>query len=275
MSSDRAGDDARARMTVRKLIKKKGKERIVAITAYDAPTAKLVDRAGVDVILVGDSMGNVVLGHQSTLPVTMDDLVHHAAAVVRARPSALVIGDMPFLSFQVSPEDAVRNAGRLVKEAGVDGVKIERGTFVPAVRAMIEASIPVMGHVGLTPQSLLSFGRLRVQGKRDDEARRILEEAKAFEEAGAFSVVLEGIPRALAADITAALSIPTIGIGAGPGCDGQVQVFHDLVGLDPDFQPKHARRYLSLAELITEGVARYRDDVREGRFPGDEESFGG
>lgn len=275
MSSDRTGDGTRSRMTVRKLIKKKGKARIVAITAYDTPTAKLCDRAGVDILLVGDSMGNVVLGYESTLPVTLDDVIHHAAAVVRARPSALVVGDMPFLSFQVSPEDAVRNAGRLVKEAGVDAVKIERGVFAPAVRAMVEASIPVMGHVGLTPQSLLAFGGFRVQGKRDDEARRILDEAKAFEAAGAFSVVLEGIPRALAADITSALSIPTIGIGAGPGCDGQVQVFHDLAGLDPDFHPKHARRYLTLADTITDAVTRYRDDVREGRFPGDEESFGG
>jgi 3-methyl-2-oxobutanoate hydroxymethyltransferase len=263
----------RDRVTVRTIARKKGKEKIVALTAYDHPTAKLVDRAGVDLILIGDSLGNVVLGHENTLPVTMEEMLHHAKAVARARPRALVVADMPFLSFQTGVEEAVRNAGRFIKEAGVDGVKIERGLFDAEVRAMVRASIPVIGHVGLTPQSVLPMGGFRVQG-RDGEGARILAEARTLEAAGCFAIVLEGIPRDLAQEITDALSIPTIGIGAGAGCDGQIQVFHDLLGLDPEFLPKHARRYADLAEIIVEGVGRYAADVRAGTFPSEEESFG-
>lgn len=264
----------REKMTARKIAGMKGKEKIVALTAYDHPTAKLLDNAGVDLILIGDSLGNVVLGHENTLPVTMEDMLHHAKAVARARPRALVIADMPYLSFQTSLPEAVRNAGRFIKEAGVDGVKIERGRFDEEARAMVRASIPVMGHVGLVPQSVLQMGGFRVQGRAERDAARILQEARALEAAGCFAIVVEGVPRDLAREITENLSIPTIGIGAGAGCDGQIQVFHDIMGMAPEFAPKHARRYVNLAELITGGVERYRDDVRAGTFPGEEESFG-
>lgn len=262
------------RMTTRRIRRMKGRDKIVAITAYDTPTARLVDEAGVDIILIGDSMGNVVLGHANTLPVTMEAMLHHSAAVMRAAPKALVIADMPFLSFQTGVRDAVFNAGRLLKEAGVDGVKLERG-FTDEVKAMVRAAIPVMGHVGLTPQSVLQYGGFRVQGRKDAAADAILAEAKALEDAGCFSIVLEGIPMKLAERITDAVSVPTIGIGAGVGCDGQIQVFHDLFGLNPEFMPKHARRYANLGELIVDGVSRYAADVRGGRFPGEDESFDG
>lgn len=263
----------RERSTVRTIARKKGKDKIVALTAYDHPTAKLVDRAGVDLILVGDSLGNVVLGYENTLPVTMEEMLHHAKAVMRARPRALVVADMPFLSFQTGLESAVANAGRFIKEAGVDGVKIERGQFDAEARAMIRASIPVIGHVGLTPQSVLSMGGFRVQG-RSGAGAQVLEEARALEAAGCFAIVVEGVPRTLAAEMTDALSIPTIGIGAGVGCDGQIQVFHDILGLDPEFLPKHARRYANLSDAVLEGVTRYAADVRAGSFPSEEESFG-
>lgn len=262
------------KITVRKIASMKGKEKIVAVTAYDHPTAKLLDEAGVDLILVGDSLGNVVLGHENTLPVTMEDMIHHAKAVARARPRALVIADMPYLSFQTGVPEALRNAGRFIKEAGVDGVKIERGRFDEEARAMVRASIPVMGHVGLVPQSVLQMGGFRVQGRAEQDAARIVDEARALEAAGCFCVVVEGVPRALAREITQDLTIPTIGIGAGAGCDGQIQVFHDIMGMTPEFMPKHARRYANLAETIVNGVKSYRDDVRAGRFPGEEESFG-
>jgi 3-methyl-2-oxobutanoate hydroxymethyltransferase len=263
----------REKVTVRTIARKKGKEKIVALTAYDHPSAKLVDRAGVDLILVGDSLGNVVLGYENTLPVSMEEMLHHAKAVARAKPRAFLVADMPFLSFQTGVDEAVRNAGRFIKEAGVDGVKIERGAFDAEARAMVRASIPVVGHVGLTPQSVLPMGGFRVQG-RNGEGARILEEARALEAAGCFAIVLEGVPRDLAGEITGALSVPTIGIGAGAGCDGQIQVFHDILGLDPEFKPKHARRYANLAEHIVEGVTRYAADVRAGDFPSQEESFG-
>ncbi len=265
------GSDRKSVMTIGR---QKGREKIVAVSVYDYPTAKLVDAAGVDLILVGDSLGNVVLGYESTLPVTMDDMMHHCRAVMRARPKAVVVADMPYLSFQLGVGEAVRNAGRFIKEAGVDAVKIERGLFADAAHAMVQASIPVVGHVGLTPQSVLHYGGFRVQGRSESGARLIVDEARALEAAGCFAIVLEGIPRALAADITSQLSIPTIGIGAGPGCDGQIQVFHDLFGLDPSFHPKHARRYAELSTVVVEGMERFRDDVREGRFPSEDESFG-
>jgi len=264
-----------ARKSVHTIRRMKGREKIVAITAYDTPTARLVDQAEVDLILVGDSVGNVVLGYANTLPVTMDEMLHHCKAVVRAHPAAVVIADMPYLSFQLGVEEAVRNAGRFIKEAGVDGVKIERGIFADAAAAMGRASIPVVGHVGLAPQSLLQYGGFRIQGRKDRDAALILEEATALESAGCFALVLEGVPRPLATEITRVVSIPTIGIGAGEGCDGQIQVFHDLFGLDPEFHPKHARRYADLTTVIVDGVRRYRDDVRSGRFPSEEEWFDG
>ncbi|MDP2181745.1 MAG: 3-methyl-2-oxobutanoate hydroxymethyltransferase [Actinomycetota bacterium] len=245
---------------------------IVMVTAYDAPSARLVDAAGVDAILVGDSLGMVVLGHESTLPVTMDDMLHHTAAVARGAKRALVIADMPFMSFQVTPEDAIRNAGRFMAEAGAHAVKIEGGARVAAVvRRMADAGIPVMGHVGLTPQSVHQLGGYKVQAKETAAALTLLEDCRALEEAGAFAIVLECIPAELAALVSAELAIPTIGIGAGCGCDGQVQVFHDLLGLG-DFTPKHARRYAEIGDAIREAVAAYADDVRGHVFPAEENS---
>jgi 3-methyl-2-oxobutanoate hydroxymethyltransferase len=261
-----------SRKTVRRIRRSKGKEKIVAITAYDYPTARLVDAADVDLILVGDSVGNVVLGYENTLPVTMDEMIHHCRAVTRARPRAVVIADMPFLSFQLSTDEAVRNAGRFIKETGVDGVKLERGIFADTAAAMVRASIPVVGHVGLAPQSLLQIGGYRVRGRKDAEADLIMSEAKALEEAGCFSIVLECIPASLAEQISDVLTIPTIGIGAGIGCDGQIQVFHDLFGLG-EFAPKHARRYVDLSAAVIEGVKSYASDVRSGSFPGKEETI--
>jgi 3-methyl-2-oxobutanoate hydroxymethyltransferase len=255
-------------------MKRKG-EKIVSLTAYDFPTARLLDAAGVDILLVGDSLGMVVLGHESTLPVTLDDMVHHTKAVVRARTRALVVADMPFLTFQVSDEDAVRAAGRLVQEGGADAVKLEGGRErAPRVRAILSASIPVMGHLGLTPQSVLEFGGYVVQGRTAVAAERLVEDARALEEAGCFSIVLEGIPSPVAAAVTEAVSIPTIGIGAGPSVDGQVLVIHDLLGIHEELRPKFVRRYADLATAIREAAARFAADVREGRFPSDEETYG-
>lgn len=241
---------------------------IVMVTAYDAPSARLVDEAGVDAILVGDSLGMVVLGHESTLPVTMDDMVHHTRAVVRGAVHALIVADMPFMSFQVNAEEALRNAGRLMAEAGAHGVKLEGGARVSStVARIVEAGIPVMGHVGLTPQSVHQLGGYRVQAKEAPAALTLLEDCRALQEAGAFAVVLECIPSELAEIVSAELEIPTIGIGAGAGCDGQVQVFHDLLGMGGDFVPRHARRYADAGTLIREAVATYADDVRERAFP--------
>jgi 3-methyl-2-oxobutanoate hydroxymethyltransferase len=266
----------RGRVTTRRIreMKRKG-EKIVTLTAYDHPTARLLDAAGVDILLVGDSLGMVVLGHESTLPVTLDDMVHHTKAVVRGRARALVVADMPFLTFQVSDEEAVRNAGRLVQEAGADAVKIEGGRErATRVRAIVSASIPVMGHLGLTPQSVLEFGGYVIQGRSIGAAERLVEDARALEEAGCFSMVLEGIPAPVAAAVTAAVSIPTIGIGAGPSVDGQVLVIHDLLGIHEELRPKFVRRYADLATVIREAVARFAGDVREGRFPSDDETYG-
>ncbi len=256
-------------VTVRTLreMKRRGR-RIVALTAYDCQMAALEDRAGVDVILVGDSLGMVVLGHETTIPVTVDDMVHHLRAVTASRPAALVVGDMPFMSYQAAPEDAVRNAGRLVKEGGAQAVKLEGGRRVEAaLRAVVAADIPVMGHLGLTPQSIHRFGGYRVQGRGEDEAQRLVDEARFLEDAGCFSVVLEGIPWRLARRITETLEIPTIGIGAGPHCDGQVLVVNDLLGLGGDFTPKFVRRYANLSETIVEAVSAWARDVRDGAFP--------
>ena len=256
-----------------KAMKKRG-ERIVILTAYDYPTARLVEEAGVPLILVGDSLGMVVLGYDSTIPVTMEDMLHHVKAVVRGARRAHVVADMPFMSYQASPQDALRNAGRMLKEGGAQSVKLEGGLRVAeTVRLLVEAGIPIMGHLGLTPQSVNQFGGYKVQGKTPAAAVKLLNDAIALEQAGAYAIVLETIPAQLAQVITERLSVPTIGIGAGPRCDGQVQVFHDMLGLFPDFLPKHAKRYASLGEAIRDAVREYAAEVRDGRFPTERESF--
>ena len=256
-----------------KAMKQRG-EKIAMLTAYDYPTARLLDDAGVPIILVGDSLGMVVLGYDSTLPVTMADMLHHVRAVVRGTQRAHVVADMPFMSYQAGPEDALRNAGRFLQEAGAQSVKLEGGVSVAeTVRRLVEAGIPVMGHIGLTPQSVNQFGGYKVQGKTPAAAVKLLNDAAALEQAGAYAVVLETIPAPLGKLISERLSIPTIGIGAGPHCDGQVQVLHDMLGLYPDFVPKHAKQYAHLAEEIGRAVREYLAEVQEGRFPTERESF--
>ncbi|OPZ30583.1 MAG: 3-methyl-2-oxobutanoate hydroxymethyltransferase [Lentisphaerae bacterium ADurb.BinA184] len=247
---------------------------IVAVTAYDWITARLVDAVGIPLILVGDSLGMTVLGYRNTIPVTLEQSLHHTAAVVRGTRSALVIGDMPFLTYQVSAEEALRNAGRYLQEAGADGVKLEGGIRVaPTIHRLVAAGIPVLGHIGIQPQSVLADGGYRVHGRTAEEAEALKADARAVQEAGAFAVVLEGLPTALAGAITRELAIPTIGIGAGPQCSGQIQVIHDLLGLFEDFVPRHARRYAQLAQAIRDALAAYREDVLAGRFPSEEQSF--
>jgi len=241
-------------------------ERIPMITAYDYTSAQIVDRAGIPLILVGDTLGMVVLGHPSTIPVTVDEIVHHTRAVVRGSHNALVIADMPFLSY-TTVDQAVGTAGRLMQEAGAHAVKLEGGAIVaPIVRRLVELGIPVMGHIGFTPQSENQLGR-RVQGRRAEDARRLIQDAQALQQAGAFAVVLELVPSELAREITRRLHIPTIGIGAGPGCDGQVQVWHDLLGAYTDFVPRHAKRYANLADTIAAALQSFATDLREGAFP--------
>ncbi len=266
--------DASEKWTVTRIRNRKGKGKIVSLTAYDYATARLVDEAGIHLIIVGDSLGMTVLGYESTIPVTMDDMRHHTAAVMRGVKRALVVADMPFLSFQVSVEQAVDNAGRLIKEAGADAVKIEGGAFrAPVVRALVENGIPVMGHIGLTPQSVRAMGGYKVQGRSEEDAQRLKEDAAALEEAGIFSLVLEGIPAGLAAGITSAISIPTIGIGAGPDCDGQVLVIHDLLGMSGDFQPRFVKRYANLGDDMRLAFEAYRREVEDGTFPGEEHCY--
>lgn len=250
------------------------KSKIACVTAYDYPTARLLDESGVDVILVGDSVGMAVLGYDSTLPVTLDDIIYHARAVRRGVHRALLVADMPYGSFHISLEESVRNALRLVKEAGVEAVKIEGGERrLELIARLVEAEIPVMGHVGLTPQSINALGGFHVQGKSADAARQIERDARAVEAAGAFSIVLESVPRELAAQITAESHIPTIGIGAGPDCDGQILVFHDLVGFGTQHKPKFVRTYANLSDEISRAVSDYCADVRAGQFPADAESY--
>ncbi len=263
------------RTTPRDIRRLKGKKPIVVLTAYDFPTARIIDRCGVDILLVGDSLGNVVLGYPNTIPVTIEEMIHHAKAVMRASPGALVVVDMPFGSFQIDVERTMAAAIRICKETGADAVKLEGGKrSAPAIAALTQAGIPVMGHVGLTPQSVLEFGGYRVQGRGQGEGERLIEEAKAIEEAGCFAIVLESIPATLAERVTSAASVPTIGIGAGPACDGQVLVLHDMIGLFEEFQPKFVKRYADLAATIEEAVLAYKKDVEERTFPGQEHSFG-
>ena len=259
--------------TVLDLKRKKG-ERLAMLTAYDYPSARLVAEAGVDLILVGDSLGMVVLGYDSTVPVTMEDMIHHTKAARRGAPEAFLIADMPFLSYG-TPGDALANAARLMKEAHADSIKLEGGTeVVPVVEALARAGVPVLGHVGLTPQTASALGGYKLQGKDEAQARKIVEDAAALEAAGCWGVVLELVPAPLAKLITERLRIPTIGIGAGADCDGQVLVFHDMVGLFSGFTPTFVKRYTEAGTAIRDAVARYADEVRSGRFPDGKQSFG-
>jgi 3-methyl-2-oxobutanoate hydroxymethyltransferase len=248
--------------------------RFAVLTAYDFLSARILDEAGIPILLVGDSLGMVMLGHSTTLPVTMEDMLVHAKAVSRGARQALLVGDMPFMSYQVSVEEAVRNAGRFVQEAAMHAVKLEgAGPVVEITRRLTEIGIPVMGHLGLTPQSVHGMGGFKVQGKTEAQAARILAGAKELEEAGAFSIVLEGIPSKLAAEVTQALRIPTIGIGAGPATDGQVLVYHDMLGLTTGKAPKFVKRYADLAGEVSRAAAAYAEDVRTGEFPGPEHEY--
>ncbi len=253
---------------------KKDGDKITMLTAYDYSTAKLMDEAGINMLLVGDSLGMVMLGYEDTLSVTMEDMIHHTAAVARGAKNALVVGDMPFMSYQASVYDAVVNAGRLMKEGRCNAVKLEGGAAVcPQIKAITEASIPVMAHIGLTPQSVNAFGGFKVQGKSEEAARRILEEAKAVEEAGAFAVVLECVPAKLAELITKTVNIPTIGIGAGAGCDGQVLVYQDMLALFSDFKPKFVKHFADVGSVMREGFKAYIEEVKAGTFPAEEHTF--
>jgi 3-methyl-2-oxobutanoate hydroxymethyltransferase len=249
-------------------------KKIACLTAYDYPTARLLDEAGVDIVLVGDSLAMVVLGYESTLPVTLEEMLHHTRAVRRGVRRALVVADMPYGSYHAEPAEAVRNAIRFVKEAGAEAVKIEGGERrMELILRIVEAEIPVMGHIGLTPQSVHALGGFRVQGKTEERAEQLLRDARAVEAAGAFAVVLESIPREVAARITAELRIPTIGIGAGPDCDGQILVLHDLVGMSFGHTRKFARRYADVGQMISQAAAEYCRDVQQGQFPSDQESY--
>ncbi len=261
------------KITVPALKGMKGESKITMLTAYDHPTARILDNAGVDTILVGDSVGPVVLGYPNTIPVTVEEMIHHTRAVVRGTKRALVIIDMPFMSYQESIEQAKRNAGRMFKESGAEAVKLEGGVSMhDTIKAIVNIDIPVVAHIGLTPQSIHRMGGYKVQGKGKD-VEKLLDDARAVEAAGAFMVVLECVPRQLAKEITEMLSIPTIGIGAGPDCDGQVLVIHDLLGLLGDFRPKFVKQYLNLSEEIDKAVTSYISEVNSGAFPDDSQSF--
>ncbi|TFG32898.1 3-methyl-2-oxobutanoate hydroxymethyltransferase [Candidatus Thorarchaeota archaeon] len=264
-----------ARKTTHKIreLKKKGKK-IVMLTAYDAPTAAILSECGVDMILVGDSVGNALLGYESTIPVTLDDVIHHCAAVSRAKPDSLIIGDMPFMSYKISEEQALENCALMLQEGGAESVKIEgAGRVVNIVRAVVDSGIPVMGHIGLTPQSIFQLGGYRVQGRTAEMTNALVEQAKSLEEAGAFSIVIELVPSETAKVITEAVDIPTIGIGAGPYCDGQVLVLWDMLGLFEDFKPKFVKKYANIRSIIRDAVTKYSDEVRNGVFPEHEHSF--
>lgn len=252
----------------------KGQRKLVMITAYDYTAARLIDETGVDFILVGDSLGMVMLGREDTVSVTLDEMIHHCKAVKRGARKAFIVADMPFMTYETGCRDALENAGRLFRESGVRAVKLEGGmSILPQVRALVGAGIPVMGHIGLTPQRIAQLGGFKVQGKNAGAAVRILKEAKALEEAGCFAVVLEAVPAPLADAVTKALRIPTIGIGAGAGCDGQVLVLHDMLGLYPDFTPRFVKKYAQLGNAVKQAVREYASEVRDGVFPTDAHSF--
>ena len=249
-------------------------QRIVMLTAYDAPGARAADEAGVDIILVGDSLGNVVLGYDDTIPVTLQDMIHHTAAVSRTKPRALVVADMPFMTYKLSPEQALANAGRLIQEGGAQAVKIEGGAVMaPTVRRLVEAGIPVMGHLGLTPQSIHQLSGYRVQGRSDAERARMVADAKALDAAGAFAIVIELAPSEAARAVTAAVSCPTIGIGAGPHCDGQVLVLHDMLGLSFAPPPSFVKKYADVRGVMKQAIEAYCREVRDGAYPGEAHSF--
>ncbi|MCX6005938.1 MAG: 3-methyl-2-oxobutanoate hydroxymethyltransferase [Chloroflexi bacterium] len=257
------------RLTINKIqdMKKAG-EKITMLTAYDYSTAKIVDESGVNLILVGDTLGEVMMGYETTLPVTIEEMLFHTKAVVRGTKNALIIGDMPFMTYQINADEAMRNAGRFMQETGCQAVKLEGGaTVANTIKRIVDAGIPVMGHIGLTPQSINQLGGHRVQGKTPDTASRLLDDALAVQQAGAFAIVIELVPMQLAKVITSRLSIPTIGIGAGPYCDGQVLVIHDMLGWFTDFVPKHTKQYANLADVIKTAVSSYMDEVKSGAFP--------
>lgn len=254
-------------------MKRRG-EKISMLTAYDFTMARIIDSAGIDIILVGDSASNVMAGHETTLPITMDQMIYHTSTVVRGAQRALVLADLPFMSYQVTPEEALQNAGRMMKEAGAHAVKLEGGaSMVPTIRKIVDAGIPVMGHLGLTPQSIYKFGTYKVRATETQEADQLLEDALALQNAGCFGIVLEKIPAGLAKRVTESLSIPTIGIGAGVACDGQVLVMHDMLGLTKDFKPRFIRRYLELHETIGTAVQNYIRDVKSTSFPSKDEQY--
>ncbi|MEN6389023.1 MAG: 3-methyl-2-oxobutanoate hydroxymethyltransferase [Syntrophomonas sp.] len=264
-----------ARVTTSVIKDLKNKRKFSMLTSYDYPTAHMADEAGIDIILVGDSLGNAVLGYENSLSVTMEDMIHHTKAVSRAAKNAMVVGDMPFLSYHISTSEAVRNAGRFIQEGGAQTVKIEGGIErVDTIKAILDAQIPVMGHLGFTPQSVHKFGGYKVQGKDLETANKIIEDAKALDKAGVFSIVLEMVPTLLAKRITEEVSVPTIGIGAGHYCDGQVLVVNDLLGIYGGFTPKFAKKYANLQPLIMEAFKQYKKEVEEGSFPGEEHGFG-
>lgn len=254
--------------------KKENGEKIVCLTAYDAPTASLAEECGVELILVGDSLGMSVLGYKTTIPLTVEQSLHHCRAVRRGAKCSFIVGDMPFMSYQISPEDAMRNAARYLQEACLDGVKLEGGiNMAPTVERLVNAGVPVMGHIGLLPQNVMTSGGYKVVGRTDDAAERLIKDAEAIEAAGAFAVVLEAIPAKLSQTITERLKIPTIGIGAGVHCDGQIQVVNDILGLFTDFVPKHTKRYANLSDDIRKAMKSYVGEVIEKKFPDDEHSF--
>jgi len=263
------------RITINQIrdMKQKG-EKITMLTAYDYSTAKIVDEVGIPLILVGDSLGMVVLGYESTVPVTMEDMLHHTKAVVRGTKQTMVIGDMPFMTYHISVDDALKNAARFIQEAGAQAIKLEGGvTVAEKVKRIVECGIPVMGHIGLTPQSIHQFGGFKVQGRTPEAAVKMLKDAQALEEAGAFAVVLETVPTPLATLITQKINIPTIGIGAGIGCDGQVQVINDILGSFADFVPKHAKQYAKLTDIMSSAITEYYNEVKAGTFPTAKQSF--
>jgi 3-methyl-2-oxobutanoate hydroxymethyltransferase len=264
-----------SKVTVPEIVRmKRAGQKITVLTAYDYSFARILDEAGLDILLVGDSLGSVVQGQETTLGVTLDEMIYHTRLAARGRKRALLVGDMPFLSYQVSVEDAKRNAGRFLSEGGAEAVKVEGGVEMQGtIKALVDIGIPVMGHVGLTPQSIHRFGGYKVQGKEKKAAERIVRDAVAVEEAGAFSIVLEGVPMDLAREVTERLSIPTIGIGAGAACDGQVLVVHDMLGLFDMYQPKFVKRYADLRSVIADAVKRYIAEVKDGSFPDEEHSF--
>ena len=263
------------RVTINQIkeMKQKG-EKIAMLTAYDYTTAKIIDEVGIPLILVGDSLGMVVLGYETTIPVTTEEMLHHTKAVVRGAKRAMVVGDMPFMTYHISVSQALENAARFIQEGGAQAIKLEGGvTVAEKVQRIVECGIPVMGHIGLTPQSIHQFGGFKVQGKTPEAAARLLKDARALEEAGAFSIVLETVPAPLAKLITDSISIPTIGIGAGIGCDGQVQIINDILGSFTDFVPKHAKQYAKLADIMSSAITEYYNEVKAGSFPTDEHSF--